>query len=132
MRSLRTRGMTSFTVDYLLWHHFGNHVALNPLDMVRRYRAYFQRIPNPKNLAAFIETYLKTPIAFSRDGLMGPKINVPVLQIVGSNSPFVESSVDVNSRLNPADSEWLKSGFDAGDAGDDPITVLESISETNS
>ncbi|VDN22853.1 unnamed protein product [Gongylonema pulchrum] len=178
MRSLRTRGMTSFTVDYLLWHHFGNHVALNPLDMVRRYRAYFQRIPNPKNLAAFIETYLnRTPIAFSRDGLMGPKINVPVLQIVGSNSPFVESSVDVNSRLNPADSEWLKlsessglvlddkpegvaqaiilflqgrgyvpttnvqelvhkisiqSGFDAGDAGDDPITVLESISETNS
>lgn len=59
MRSLRTRGMTNFSVDYLLWHHFGNHVTLNPPDTVRRYRSYFQHLPNPKNLAAFIEAYLK-------------------------------------------------------------------------
>ncbi|VDK80472.1 unnamed protein product [Litomosoides sigmodontis] len=109
VRSLRTRGMTNFSVDYLLWHHFGNHVTLNPPDTVRRYRAYLQHLPNPKNLAAFIEAYLnRTPINISRDGTMGPKLKVPVLQIVGADSAFVGESVELNARLNPADSEWLK------------------------
>lgn len=44
---------------------------------------------------------------------MGPKMNVPVLQIVGADSAFVDSSVEVNARLNPADCEWLKVVFRA-------------------
>lgn len=51
--------MTAFTVDYLMWHHFGKRLdECNP-DIIRQYRAYFQNHPNPKNLAAFIESYLK-------------------------------------------------------------------------
>ena len=59
MHYLRNRGMTSFTVDYLMWHHFGNHIDENNIDIVRQYRSFFANLPNPGNLAAFIETYLK-------------------------------------------------------------------------
>lgn len=52
----------------------------------------------------------RTPLVFSRDGTAGPKLNVPVLQIVGADSAFVDDTVEVNARLNPADSEWLKVG----------------------
>ncbi|VDM96049.1 unnamed protein product [Thelazia callipaeda] len=129
MRSLRTRGMTNFTVDYLLWHHFGNHIVQSPLDTVRRYRSYFQHLPNPQNLAAFIESYLnRTSIVFSRDGTVGPKLNVPVLQIVGGDSAFVDDSVEVNTRLNPADSEWLKLSGSGGLVLDDkPEGVAQAI-----
>ncbi|KAK6107184.1 Ndr family protein [Brugia pahangi] len=129
IRSLRTRGMTNFSVDYLLWHHFGNHVTLNPPDTVRRYRAYLQHLPNPKNLSAFIEAYLnRTPISISRDGTMGPKLNVPVLQIVGGDSAFVKDSVELNARLNPADSEWLKLSGSGGLVLDDkPEGVAQAI-----
>lgn len=59
---LKTKGMTSFTVDYLMWYHFGRSTAeLNP-DIIRQYRAYFQNHPNPRNLALFLESYLKFTI----------------------------------------------------------------------
>lgn len=59
--------MTAFTVDYLMWHHFGRYTSeLNP-DIVRQYRAYFQNHPNPRNLALFIESYLKYGFKYSLD-----------------------------------------------------------------
>uniref|UniRef100_A0A0M3J3K5 NDRG4 protein (inferred by orthology to a S. mansoni protein) n=1 Tax=Anisakis simplex TaxID=6269 RepID=A0A0M3J3K5_ANISI len=109
MNYLRTHGMTSFTVDYLLWHHFGKHLEQYNPDIVRQYRVYFQNLPNPTNLASFIESYLnRTPLLFSRDGTAGPTLKVPVLQIVGSGSAFVNDSVEVNARLDPAKSDWIK------------------------
>ncbi|VDO40125.1 unnamed protein product [Brugia timori] len=90
---------------------------------------YQQHLPNPKNLSAFIEAYLnRTPISISRDGTMGPKLNVPVLQIVGGDSAFVKDSVELNARLNPADSEWLKLSGSGGLVLDDkPEGVAQAI-----
>lgn len=52
--------MTSFTIDYLMWHHFGKQTdECNNANMIRQYRTYFQRLSNPANLASFIETYIK-------------------------------------------------------------------------
>lgn len=51
--------MTTFTIDYLIWHHFGKHVDQCHPDIIRQYRTYFQNHPNPRNLAMFIESYLK-------------------------------------------------------------------------
>lgn len=59
MRYLRNSGMTSFTVDYLMWHHFGRRLDECNTDIVRQYRVYFQHLTNPTNLAAFIESYVK-------------------------------------------------------------------------
>ncbi|TKR62481.1 hypothetical protein L596_026433 [Steinernema carpocapsae] len=129
MNYLRSKGMTAFTVDYLMWHHFGKRLdECNP-DIVRQYRAYFQHHPNPANLASFIESYLsRTPIQFSRDGTHGPMLKVPVLQIVGSRSAFIEDSVNVNQHLDPAKTEWIKISEACGLVLDDrPERVTEAM-----
>uniref|UniRef100_A0A0M3HX41 N-myc downstream regulated n=2 Tax=Ascaris TaxID=6251 RepID=A0A0M3HX41_ASCLU len=129
MNYLRTHGMTSFTVDYLLWHHFGKHIEQYNQDIVRQYRVYFQHLPNPANLAAFIDCYLnRTPLMFSRDGSAGPSLKVPVLQIVGSGSAFINDSVDVNARLDPSKSDWIKVSDSCGLVLDDkPEKVTEAM-----
>lgn len=126
---LRTKGMTPFTVDYLMWHHFGKRLdECNP-DIVRQYRALFHNISHPQNVAAYIESFLnRTPIQFSRDGQNGPKLSVPVMQIVGARSPFIEQTLIVNQCLDPAHSEWIKFQDSCGLVLDDsPEKVAESM-----
>jgi pimeloyl-ACP methyl ester carboxylesterase len=130
---LRTTGMTAFTVDYLLWHHFGKHMdECNP-DILRQYRAYFQNHPNPKNLAAFIEAYLnRTDITLQGQnpstGLPSPLLKVPVLQIVGARSAFVNDTVFVNSQLDAERRDWLKVSDACGLVLDDkPEAVSEAL-----
>ncbi|PIO67156.1 hypothetical protein TELCIR_11109 [Teladorsagia circumcincta] len=78
-----------------MWHHFGRRLDECSPDIVRQYRVYFQHLPNPTNLAMFIESYVnRSAIAMSRDGQNGPQLNVPVLQIVGAGSPFVNDTVE--------------------------------------
>uniref|UniRef100_A0A0N5AFM0 Protein NDRG3 n=1 Tax=Syphacia muris TaxID=451379 RepID=A0A0N5AFM0_9BILA len=126
---LRSTGMTSFTVDYLMWHHFGKRLEAYNQDLVREYRVHFQNLPNPQNLAYFIEAYLqRTPLQFSRDGENGPLVKIPVLQIVGSGSPFVDDTVEVNARLDPANSSWMKISDSCGLVLDDkPEKVTEAM-----
>ncbi|WKX89563.1 hypothetical protein Q1695_008880 [Nippostrongylus brasiliensis] len=129
LRYLRGVGMNTFTVDYLMWHHFGRRLDECSPDIVRQYRVYFQHLPNPTNLAMFIESYMnRSPIAISRDGQTGPQLNVPVLQIVGAGSPFVNDTVDVNTKLDPAHSDWIKVSDACGLVLDDrPEVVTESM-----
>ncbi|VDO60938.1 unnamed protein product [Heligmosomoides polygyrus] len=129
LRYLRGSGMNTFTVDYLMWHHFGRRLDECSPDIVRQYRVYFQHLPNPTNLAMFIESYVnRSPIAISRDGQTGPQLNVPVLQIVGAGSPFVNDTVDVNTKLDPAHTDWIKVSDACGLVLDDrPEVVTESM-----
>lgn len=129
MSYLRNYGMTSFTVDYLLWHHFGKHLEQYNQDIVRQYRAYFQHLPNPGNLAAFIECYVnRTALFFSRDGTAGPTLKIPVLQIVGSGSAFVNDTVDANAQFDPSKSDWIKVSDSCGLVLDDkPEKVTEAM-----
>jgi pimeloyl-ACP methyl ester carboxylesterase len=126
---LRSQKMTAFTIDYLMWHHFGKHLNESNQDIVRQYRCFFNNLPNPGNLAAFVESYLnRTPIHFSRDGTAGPKLNVPVLQLVGARSAFIEDTVTVNTKLDPSKSEWVKISDSCGLVLDDkPEKVTEAI-----
>lgn len=129
IRNLRLTGMTSFTIDYLLWHHFGRRYDQCSPDIVRQYRVFFQHLPNPNNLAAFIESYIqRTPVAISRDGLSGPQLKIPVLQLVGSGSAHIEDTVDVNTKLDPAHADWIKISDSCGLVLDDrPDAVTESM-----
>ncbi|KJH41326.1 Ndr family protein [Dictyocaulus viviparus] len=129
IRYLRSMGMNTFTIDYLMWHHFGRRLDECSPDIVRQYRIYFQHLSNPTNLAMFIESYLnRTAILISRDGQSGPALSVPVLQIVGAGSPFVNDTVDVNSKLDPSRSDWIKVSDACGLVLDDrPEIVTESM-----
>ncbi|KAL3116120.1 hypothetical protein niasHT_007420 [Heterodera trifolii] len=130
VNSLRSERMTRFTVDYLMWHHFGKHFEECNPDIVQQYRDYFYSHPNPSNLALYIETFLNRNELSLRD----PKstsdflLKVPVLQIVGINSAFINESVYVNSQLNPRTSEWMKISDSCGLVLDDkPIEIMQAM-----
>ncbi|CAI4224327.1 unnamed protein product [Auanema sp. JU1783] len=129
LRYLRSTGMTNFTVDYLMWHHFGRRLDECSTDIVRQYKVYFQHLPNPVNLASLIECYLnRSTIVMSRDGTSGPQLKVPVLQIVGAGSAFVNETVEVNTGLDPSRADWIKISDSCGLVLDDrPEAVTESM-----
>jgi|UniRef100_A0AC35G154 pimeloyl-ACP methyl ester carboxylesterase len=129
LKYLRSQKMTAFTIDYLMWHHFGKRMDESNPDIIRQYRSFFNNLPNPGNLAMFIESYLnRTAIHFSRDGSSGPKLNVPVLQLVGDRSGFIEDTVTVNTKLDPAKSDWVKVSDSCGLILDDkPEKATHSI-----
>ncbi|KAI1703381.1 ndr family domain-containing protein [Ditylenchus destructor] len=127
---LQSRGMTSFTVDYLMWHHFGKRLDQCNPDIVRQYRAYFQNHPNPRNLALFIESFLsRTDITLHDPYSISPYLlKIPVLQLVGSRSAFIDETVTVNTKLDPAHTEWVKVTDSCGLVLDDkPDTVTEAV-----
>jgi len=123
---LRNRGMTTLTVDYLMWHHFGRNLDQYSTDLIMSYKQYFARLPNPKNLAGFIESYVKrTDLNLRRDGAT---LDCPILQIVGAGSPHVEDMVDMNSKLDPSKSNWLKVSDSSGLVLEEkPDKVTEAI-----
>uniref|UniRef100_A0A915EIP4 Uncharacterized protein n=1 Tax=Ditylenchus dipsaci TaxID=166011 RepID=A0A915EIP4_9BILA len=127
---LQNKGMTSFTVDYLMWHHFGKNIEQCNPDIVRQYRTYFQNHPNPRNLAVYMETFLNRNDVVLRDSSSTSPylMNIPVLQLVGSRSAFVEDTVEVNTKINPAKSEWVKVTDSCGLVLDDkPEIVTEAV-----
>lgn len=64
----------------------------------------------------------------SRDGHNGPQLDVPVLQIVGAGSSFINETVDVNTKLDPGKADWIKISDSCGLVLDDrPEAVTESM-----
>ncbi len=60
------------------------------------------------------EQYIwRTPITIDRENNMEQKGNtktlkVPILNLVGSFSPFIDESVTLNGKLNPVHATWMK------------------------
>lgn len=74
--------------------------------MVSKYRYQFANIPNPVNVAMFIDMFGKRQdLRISRDG---GTMQIPVLNIVGALSPYVDATVTFNGRLEPSISAWMK------------------------
>lgn len=97
------------TQEYLMWHHFGQVNSERNHDLIECYRKHFTgKTMNAKNLAMFIDSYVKrTDLNIAR----GPKernFKSPVLLICGDYSPHVDCTVTTNSRLNPNNSTWMK------------------------
>lgn len=125
---LRSRGMTTLTIDYLLWHYFGRHHDSINQDMLESFRSYFAHNLKATNLAALIESwiafvllthlhclnssiYRRTPIAIQRKDEHNPMattLQCPVLQLVGDGSPHIDETTDLNSKLDPSKSDWMK------------------------
>ncbi|XP_013403864.1 protein NDRG3 isoform X25 [Lingula anatina] len=117
---LKSGSMTGFTEDYLLWHWFGQKTVDQNYDLVRMYRDTMKHI-NPHNLALFIESYTKrTALAVHRDlPKLGVKstpgkntgaraLDCDVLLMAGDNSPHLDAMVDMNSRIDPSKTSWMK------------------------
>jgi len=111
-RYLQKYGMNSFTQDYLVWHHFGYKTMEENLDLVNFYRDTLMKNVQPYNLALLVEAYVwRSDLGLNRDGASGndaKKIDCPVMNVVGDNSPHIDDSMWFNGRLNPTKSNFVK------------------------
>jgi len=103
---LKNHGMTQAVLDYLMWHHFGPAVDERAHDLVAMYKTYFETDINSVNLGSLAEQYIaRTDINLNRTG---DTLKVPVLNVVGGLSPFIEETVTLNGRLKPSETNWIK------------------------
>ncbi|XP_052286475.1 protein NDRG3-like isoform X3 [Dreissena polymorpha] len=105
--------ITNFTEEYLLWHWFGSKTRWVNHDLVHVYKDYIKSI-NPQNLSFFIESYLRrTDLNVMRE--LDPikkattrTVKCRSLMLVGDDSPHMDDVVDMNGRMNPEETDFMK------------------------
>ncbi|KAK8750637.1 hypothetical protein OTU49_014931 [Cherax quadricarinatus] len=113
IRHLRSGTMTTGTVDYLLWHHFGKREECNQ-DLVTVYRQHFEKALNATNLGLLVDSYIRrTDLGIVRELDPNKKkdvrmIRCQVLNITANHSPHIEDTVTFNGRLDPTLATWMK------------------------
>ena len=129
-RYLKTKGMTSFCQDYLLWHFFGKVDENTNQELLEVVREQLKEIKHPKNLAMLVESYSKRkPIDIKRP--IAPDTNQKtlscgVLLISGAHSPALEDTIDMNSKLDPTKSSWMQVSDASSMVLDEKPTVVTS------
>ncbi|KAL8608418.1 hypothetical protein ACOMHN_002651 [Nucella lapillus] len=105
--------LTNFTEEYLLWHWFGKKTRWENNDLTTVYQDYVKTV-NAQNLALFIESYLKrTDLGIVRE--MDPMRKVSArsmrcrtLILVGDDSPHIDQVVEMNGRMMPEETDFMK------------------------
>ncbi|XP_076470455.1 protein NDRG3-like isoform X3 [Babylonia areolata] len=105
--------MTNFTEEYLLWHWFGKKTRWQNHDLITVYQEYIKSI-NAQNLALLIQSYLKrTDLGIVRE--MDPMRKVSArtvrcrtLMLVGDDSPHIDQAVEMNGRMLPEETDFMK------------------------
>ncbi|CAG4943071.1 unnamed protein product [Colias eurytheme] len=116
---MRHRNICEPGLDLLMWHHFNrlkdDLPKFDPLDremyreVLAKYRHLIATLNHPVNLALFMEAFGKRQtLPLSREGRPPRTLQMPVLNIVGSGSPYVQDSIRFNTMLDPAKSAWMK------------------------
>ena len=114
-------------LDYLTWHHFGTPAEERNIDLINMYKSYFSSFKiRPKNLASLIYSYLRRDdVGVNRNS--DKEISCSTLVLCGNDSPFLEDSINMNQRLRPDQSTWMKL-FDCGLVLDEqPDKVAEAF-----
>lgn len=105
--------MTNFTEEYLLWHWFGSKTRWENHDLVTVFRDYIKSI-NPQNLSLFIESYLRrSDLEIVRELDAIKKATVKTIRcramlIVGDDSPHIDDTVNMNGRMDPELTDFMK------------------------
>ena len=121
--------MTQFSQDYLLWHYFGKIDEQTNEDLVTMVRDHFHNVKHPKNLALFIDAYVRrTAIKLVRPVTIKAEptdtLQTAVLLICGEKSPHVDGTVTLNSKLDPKNSTWMKISDASGMVIEEQPTVV--------
>ena len=119
---LKSKGMTQFTEDYLVWHHFGKRSTDENKDLVASYRKSLETCFNPFNLGLFVESFSRRSEINMRRPVHGETSNVPslkcqVLLVAGDYSPHLDDVLLTNSHLDPAFSSLME----VADCGGTPL-----------
>lgn len=114
---LKSGQLTQAVEDYLLWHWFGTRTMQTEGDLLALYTNYMKSL-NPVNVGLFISSYIKrTDLKITRELDPSKKRAVnnfrcPVMLLAGEDSPHLDETIDMNGRLDPTNSTWMK--FDCG------------------
>lgn len=102
-------GMNPASVDYLNDYHFNNDYNTEAcVDVQQAHQATFKSL-HPANLRELIASVEKrTWINLVRTELGKSNIRVPSLLMVGDSSPFNDEAAELNSRLNPSITTFVK------------------------
>jgi len=70
------------------------------------YKHHFKKELNPENIRGLLKSWeTRTELGISREK---GALDLHVLNIIGDSSPYLEANVDLNSKLDPARTDWLK------------------------
>lgn len=102
-------GLPECARNYLMWHHFGTQDETRNFDLIELYKNHFMgKSINAYNLSLFIDSFIRrTDLRIDRRNL-DKNFKCPILLVVGALSPHIDDSVNMNGRINPANSTWLK------------------------
>ena len=107
-------------LEFLIWFHFGKVDSDQTKSNVRlasSLQKYLQSNLQPANLAKLLDSYIKrNPLKLSREIAANGKtvhgatrtLKMPVLNVVGEQSPHVDATVALNGKLDPANCTWMK------------------------
>jgi len=116
----KARRLPDCVVDYLVWHHMGSigkERGPEVVSLAAMYRQYFRTEVKPGNLAKLLQSYTSRSdlnIARLTDSTMktmnrrNKTLTMPVLNIVGDQSPHVDATITFNGRVDPAKCTWMK------------------------
>ncbi|XP_050395431.1 protein NDRG3 isoform X2 [Patella vulgata] len=105
--------VTNFTEEYLLWHWFGKKTRWENHDLITCYKEYMKSV-NAQNLGLFIESYLKrSDLGIVREMDLMKKaasrtIKCRSLVLVGDSSPHIDEVVDMNGKMDPSETDFMK------------------------
>jgi pimeloyl-ACP methyl ester carboxylesterase len=122
---LKHCGITPQVVDFLMWRNFGNHIEKDNPQLVKGYRDYFEKLPNPTNLASFLESYLnRKSIEFEPN----PSKELMVLQIVGERIYSLTDANHIRHKFEPTKTELINIANCSGRVLDEsPDKVTEAV-----
>nr|XP_056723543.1 protein NDRG3 [Euleptes europaea] len=107
-------GWTTNIVDIVLTHLFGQEELQANLDLIQTYRLHIAQDINQENLQLFLTSYnsrrdldIERPVLGVNENT-AKTLKCPALLVVGDSSPAVEAVVECNSRLDPANTTFLK------------------------
>jgi len=125
--------------EYLVWYHLGTlggDRCIDSMSLASIYRQHFGTQVNQNNLSLLIQAYVtRTEVKLARDLASNGKtmygacrtLKMPVINMVGDQSPHVDATVTFNGKLDPARCTWMK----IQDAGmvleEQPLKAAEAI-----
>jgi len=126
-------------MDYLLWFHFGKVERDQTKSKTRiagTFKQYFQSNLHPVNLSKLMHSYIsRNNLKLAREIAANGKtvhgatrtLKMPVLNMVGEESPHVDATVVLNGKLDPSKCTWMKIREAAMVLEEQPDKVGEAI-----
>lgn len=121
----RTSSVPDSVIDYLIWHHFGagsKDRNSENFGLVSLYRQHLVTELKPSNLFLLIQSYV------NRKELNISTIRMPILNMVGENSPHVDATININTKVEKKFSTWMKINKAGMVLEEQPGKVAEAMS----